>query len=279
MIKTSKGMLYRDTPIEDYTKRWGLCVKREDLSCPPPGPPFSKTRGVYARVSSREENLIGVLDTFHSQAGQAVARACSLLGKRCINFYPAYKRDLTDIHDCQSSPLRRPQILAKSLGAEMHGLRAGRSCILYHAAKRITEHAGGYIMPNALKLHESVTETSREVTRRCLDFDYVLVAISSGTIAAGVLKGLNELSGGDPPPLILHMGYDRSEESTTRYIEKEAGCSLSKRSILINEKYSYKDKSKAGEDPDWACNEYYDLKAFRWWRANPVANTLMWNIG
>ena len=59
----AQGMLRQNTPVDDYRDEYGLWVKREDLSCLPPGPAFSKTRGVYARVASRKESVIGVLDT------------------------------------------------------------------------------------------------------------------------------------------------------------------------------------------------------------------------
>src|SRR5262245_18825104 len=91
MRNVAGGMILKGTPIEDHRKAYGLYVKQEDLSCPPPGPPFSKTRGVYARVNNRPEKVIGVLDTSHSQAGWAVARACQILGKQCLNFYPEFK--------------------------------------------------------------------------------------------------------------------------------------------------------------------------------------------
>ena len=174
------GMLRENTPIEDYREEYGLWVKREDLSCVKPGPPFSKTRGVYQRVKSREEKIIGVLDTFHSQAGHAVARACQILGKKCINFYPEYKND---------PGWRDPQDRAVELGAELVGLPAGRSCILFHAARKYVEGLGGYMMPNALKLEESVEETAKEVDVLERFYDRVIIPASSGTMAAGVIKG------------------------------------------------------------------------------------------
>src|SRR5262245_58591009 len=103
-------MLRSGTPVEHWPE-YGLYVKREDLACPPPGPPFSKTRGVYAHVKSRREEVIGVLDTYHSQAGHAVARACEILGKQCWNFYPEFKHE--------PGP-REPQYRAFKLGAELY---------------------------------------------------------------------------------------------------------------------------------------------------------------
>ncbi len=273
------GMLRAGTPVEDFTSECGLWVKREDLACVRPGPQFSKTRGVYARIASRPEELVGVLDTFHSQAGHAVARACQVLGKKCLNFYPEYKG---------TPGPRDPQRAARSLGADLFPLPAGRSCILYHAARKEIEQRGGYMMPNALKLSESVDETAREVP---LDFEewkdvgdgprpaWVILPASSGTIAAGVVKGF-----GATTDFIVHLGYSRSEKEVRRYIEDASGVvGIGERLIVIDEKYSYKDVARSGPTPPWPCNEYYDLKAFRWWMSvdqdSYGGDVLFWNIG
>ena len=264
------GMLRTNTPVQDYKKEFGLLVKREDLACPPPGPPFSKTRGVYARVKSRPEKVIGVLDTYHSQAGHAVARACQVLGKKCVNFYPVYKAD---------KGLREPQKRSQALDASLVGLPAGRSCILFHAAKKLTAELDGYMMPNALKLDESVDETAREVDLGTRP-SWVIIPASSGTIAAGVIKGF-----GDTTNFIIHLGYSRSHDTVRKYIEESSGVKgIGKRLIIIDEGYQYKDKAKDGPTPPWPCNEYYDLKAFRWWMQNRDKyqlnnNTLFWNVG
>jgi len=257
------GMLREGTPIEDYRKEFGIWVKREDLSCPYPGPPFSKTRGVYERVKSRPEKLIGVLDTYHSQAGHAVARACQILGKDCVNYYPEYKNE---------PGWRNPQDRAKELGAELVGLKAGRSCILFHQARKQTEEREGYMMPNALKLEESVTETAKEVPD--LNYDQIIIPASSGTMAAGVIKGF-----GRDVKYIVHLGYSRSEDAVRKYIQEKSGVTGTEIQI-VDEGYSYKDKAKEGKTPPWPCNVYYDLKAFRWWLANRnTKSTLFWNIG
>lgn len=259
-------MLRANTPIEDYRKEYGLWVKREDLACFPPGPPFSKTRGVYARIASRPETLIGVLDTYHSQAGHAVARACQVLDKRCLNFYPEFKHE--------PGP-REPQIRAQKLGAELYGLPAGRSAILFHTARKETEARGGYMMPNALKLGESVAETAKEVPQSQF-FDWVLIPASSGTIAAGVILGF-----GTDTRYLVHLGYSRSQEQVRRYLIEQSGLADAEIEI-IDEGYAYKDVAKDGETPPWPCNVYYDLKAFRWYQSNRkryAGNILMWNVG
>lgn len=263
----AQGMLRENTPVEDYTRQYGLFVKREDLSCLKPGPPFSKARGVYARVKSRPEKLIGVLDTSHSQAGHAVARACQILGKECVNFYPKYKAD---------TELREPQLRAKELGARLVDLPAGRSCILYHAARKQIEALNGYIMPNALKLDESVTETAKECDKS-LKPSLVIIPASSGTIAAGVIKGF-----GVGPKYLVHLGYSRSINEVERYLREQSG--VSKADIqLVDEGYAYNNTARQGETPPWPCNVYYDLKAFRWWIRNQQSfngmKTIFWNIG
>lgn len=266
MTATSKGMLRSGTPIEDYRDRYGLWVKREDMSCPPPGPPFSKTRGVYAHLSLIEADTIGVLDTYHSQAGHAVARACQVLGKQCINYYPEFKYE--------PGP-RKPQLAARSLGAELKPLPAGRSAILFHQARKDVTSLGGYMMPNALKIPESVTETARE-TPTDGTYDWVIIPASSGTIAAGVVRGMGEY-----PKYLIHMGYSRSRNELESYIHEKSGIPDA-RLILVDESYSYRDKAREGDTPPWPCNEYYDLKAFRWWMSHRWAykgGILFWNVG
>lgn len=279
-------MIVQGTPVE-YYRHHNLLVKREDLSCLPPGPPFSKTRGVYAHIAKRPERVIGVLDTYHSQAGHAVAEACSLLGKQCVNFYPKYKADPEFV-------LRPQQAAAEALGACVLPLQAGRSAVLYHGAKKrlVSEWPDSYMMPNALKLPEMVEETAAEVARTIpmLDDDWlkghdpILIAISSGTIAAGVIRGFYD-AGLVNHPFLLHMGYSRSEKQVLSYIlEKVDRMHTDKcmKITLINEGYAYKDqaKLKEGDMPEWPCNSYYDLKAFLWWKkARMDATALMWNIG
>lgn len=273
-------MLTFNTPLDDHFDEFGLMVKREDLSCPPPGPPFSKTRGVFAHIKNRPEEVIGVLDTYHSQAGHAVAQACALMGKTCINFYPDFKHE--------PGP-RAPQHHALSLGAQLQPLKAGMSAVLYNQAKaKLRLIHDSYMMPNALKLPEMVEETAAEVARTlehrrgCGLSDHfpVLIAISSGTIAAGVIRGFHEAGMGDRQ-FILHMGYDRSEDQVLEYIRERSGVKGAW-ITLVNEGYAYKQKAKPGPDPLWPCNPYYDLKAFRWWMAKGRAEhgeALMWNIG
>lgn len=281
-----------------------IAVKREDLCSPLPGPSFSKIRGVMAHIATRPEPVIGVLDTYHSKAGWAVAYCCRVLGKRCVNFWPRYKKD-----DGPGWYLpRKPQQMARELGAQPVALTAGRSAVLYHAAKKSLRDAYGdeaYLMPNALKLPESVTETAAEVWRT-LDttalltagaqacwVKNVVISVSSGTIAAGVLRGFAthprfRVDGGEPlPTFVLHAGYSRSRKAVFDYLAKAGGPAITRaldRAACVDEGYQYKDAYKPTTDEQRApfpCNPYYDAKAWGWMmtKGQMLNDVLFWNVG
>jgi len=255
-----------NTPVS-YHDNLGLYVKHEEQCCPG-GPNFSKTRGVFVHVKSRPEPLIGVLDTSHSQGGWAVARACSLLGKQCRLFYPKFKADTSNV-------LKPQQAAARSLGAELVPITAGRSAILYNRVRKSVD----YMMPNALKLPESVAETAAEVARTAIpnDINAVLVSASSGTIAAGVIRGLEDRA----VAIIVHLGYSRPIDPLRRYLAKMVGWDAGP--TIIDEEYEYKDVAHSDfTPPDFPCNQHYDLKAWRWWvreGQDRYGKALFWNIG
>lgn len=277
------------TPLETYAIRGvPVLVKREDLCCPLPGPAFSKMRGVYAHIAKRQERIIGVLDTYHSQAGWAVAYACSLLGKTAINYWPHYAKEAPGV-------LRPPQQRSRDLGAQLVSLPAGRSFILYHQAKADLLTAAPpsevYMMPNALKLPESVTENAAEFARTPLPEDAeIVISISSGTVAAGVLRGLAERGQGETS-VVLHMGYSRSISATKAYIQQAVGLPLNWSSIsIVDQGYAYGDA--VDMSIPFPCNKYYDAKAWAWLSITGVAESrsdlsghrsgrpvVFWNIG
>lgn len=274
----AKSPLHNGTPIEKVEGWDRVWVKREDLSSPLPGPSFSKIRGVYARISRRPESTIGVLDTFHSKAGWAVSYICSILGKQCVNFYPRYKED--------GDSLRPQQEMAKSFGAELHPLTAGRSAILYHRAAKEMQARGGYLMPNALKLEETVEECANEVHRTAglKEFEHLVISVSSATIATGVMKGFQQA--GLRPKVWLHKGYDRSTDSMRQYMAHYQPEGWKFPIEIIDEGYAYKDQAREGDfrTPPFPCNPYYDLKAWRWLDREGIqkmgeGRILFWNIG
>lgn len=291
-------MLINDTPVEvHHVNGVPIHVKREDLCAPYPGPMFSKMRGVVAHIKSRPEQVIGVLDTLHSKAGWCVSYVCQQLGKQAVNYWPRYKDDPKDVQ----FP-RQQQREAFALGAKLVTLKAGRSAILYHTAKKhLKEHfgEGAYLMPNALKLLESITENAAEATRTALavqagtsspvlpDEGTLVISISSGTVAAGVLKGFAVAGILKDYDVVLHMGYSRSIDASRAYIEKMSGLDLSD-VRFIDEGYGYADKVDEGwmkEHCPFPCNPYYDGKLWKWLNIPDVTASLadkpvvMWNIG
>jgi threonine dehydratase len=269
-------MLVNGTPIE---KHEGVWVKREDLSCGEPGPPFSKMRGVIEHIAARPEKVFGVLDTYHSKAGWAVAYACKKLRRKCINFYPVYKADGLD------APLRAPQVRSQKLGAQLCPVPAGRSFILYNQARaQLKEMSpGAYLMPNALKLAESIEATAHEVEAsakqiRRVRIAHVIVSISSGTIAAGVLIGLDRIK--TYPTIWLHEGYSREERLVLQYLA-ESGVPVDRFKIeIVDEGYAYKDTAPEEVTAPFPCNKWYDLKAWAWLKERDLGGpTLFWNVG
>lgn len=278
-------MIVNNTPLETYDLcGFPILVKREDLCSPLPGPSFSKMRGVIAHLKSRPEQVIGVLDTYHSKAGHAVAYACEHLGKKCVDYWPRYKAD--------GNGVRLPRLQqqrALDLGADLVPLQAGRSAILYHSArKHLAEgYSDSYMMPNALKLPESITENSAEALRMVSllpSKGILVISISSGTVAAGVLKGFAYMGLLNSYRVFLHMGYSRSREATKAYIEKSASIRLGSNVMIIDEGYGYADAAPKEASAPFPCNPYYDLKTWHWLGkggkfllgTDPL---IFWNIG
>lgn len=282
----SQSPIIDNTPVLSYDLNGRtILVKREDLCSPAPGPGFSKTRGVWAHIRNRPEPVIGVLDTLHSKAGWCVSQLGTALGKKVVNYWPRYKSDPAD-----GFP-REQQRFSSSFGAEMVALPAGRSFILYHKARADLQARfgqDGYMMPNALKLPESVTENAAETMRTLPllpDRFNLVVSISSGTVAAGVLRGLGEAKMLDRVTVWLHSGYDRPDGAVREYVQEKA--QMTERGIrnvrIVREGYNYADRAPATARAPFPCNPYYDLKAWHWMGQNlhllDDQPTVFWNIG
>lgn len=284
-MTTNGALLELNTPVETYDV-FGhkVLVKREDLCCPEPGPSFSKLRGVVAHIAKRKEPNIGVLDTYHSKAGWAVAYTCAALGKACYNYWPRYTADPDGV-------LRSQQAVARGMGAELVALKAGRSAILYHAAKADLKarfgNEGGYMMPNALKLPESVTENAAEFDRtypHLPEQGTLVISISSGTVASGVVKGL-ALHRDLDYDVVFHMGYSRSIDAVREYISQMSGVPWQRGWRIVDEGYNYADAAKDITAP-FPANPFYDLKAWKWLSKPGILDELsvrgpvvFWNIG
>lgn len=272
-------MLVNNTPIEIHGIGYPVHVKRDDLCSPYPGPSFSKIRGVVEHIRNRPEEVIGVLDTAHSKAGWAVSYVCRHLGKRCVNYWPRRVSEGPNPRHFQQE--------AEKNGARLVELKAGRSSVLYHQARKHLRDVIGesYLMPNALKLPESVAANAEEA-RRTLDNPLmprtgtVVISISSGTVAAGVMLGLRSAK---DLRFILHMGYSRSQDATRAYIESCAPGTPWDRVTFVDEGYGYADSAKPSILPcPFPTNPFYDGKAWRWLTKDaPYFTTpvIFWNIG
>jgi len=272
------NLVVSNTPWEVY-KIDGVPVhvKREDLCCPPPGPSFSKIRGVKAYLEEvPNDTVVGVLDTIHSKAGWGVAYVCNALGLECVDFYPVYKHEPWET-------VRPIQAKAKELGATLYPMKAWRSSVMYGRAKKILDKMAddrALMMPNALKLQATVDATAEEV-RLYTPQEWMsgtwIVSISSGTIAAGVLKGLG---GNDNVCVIAHMGYSRSSDYARKYMIDMAKGDVPSDILIIDEGYEYTDSVK--ESCPFECNKFYDLKAWKWLKgvvASIDQPVIFWNIG
>jgi len=266
---SSKNPIVKGTPIERHEGTW---VKREDLCCPD-GPHLSKMRGIWPHIKNRDEKIIGVLDTYRSWGGWATAFCCNLLGKQCVAFYPRYTKP---------RDWGRSQQNANRLGAEIKPLEAKRSVVM-RARARENLYSGGYMMPNAMKLSETVIETAKEVHRtNTKKFDTIVIPIGTGTIASGVIKGLAEK--GEKPLIILSLGYTRTPNSLLNYIQQFTEVEDAYIEI-IDQGYKYNTPESKLPDLEmrFPAHRHYEQKAWQWimTKKNRIGKgkILFWNIG
>lgn len=273
-------MVVDNTPWEIHKiKNRTIHVKREDLCCPYPGPSFSKIRGIEKYIKNRLNNEIhspdhfGVVDSIHSKAGWGVSYVCHELKIPCTVFYPILKSEKLELRPFQKE--------CEKLGAELISLPATKSAVLWYQARKIFQekYNNGELLPTGLKLQETIRQTAREViinTPRLFLRGTWIVSVSSGTIAAGVIQGLDCL--GFRGKFIAHMGFSRSIPGMMKYLRQF--CFGHFDIQIVDEGYAYKDKIEF--KAPFPCNSYYDLKAWKWLNENlgqlksPI---IFWNIG
>ena len=281
-------------PVRDNTP-WelheGVWVKREDLSCPHPGPMFSKVRGVWDTLmkvthpSNRfPATTVGVVDSRHSKAGWGVAYLASKLPwpVKVVVYYPHFKDEPTGF-------IRTAQANAAQFGAELVPMPGGvMSAVLFNQARKLlgVRDPLAYMFPNGLKLPQSVAHTARELRdtlpEGSRDKNAVwVVSASSGTLSAGVCLGLQE-SPGNMPEIVVHLGYSRPEHSVSEYLRKH-GVYAQNHIHFVDERYGYSDLVTTA--CPFPCNPYYDRKAWKWIQENQEHPLLagkrvyFWNIG
>jgi hypothetical protein len=267
-VGRGEPFIAKGTPVhEAHCGRRRVLVKREDLCCPFPGPCFAKIRGVMARMTK----VIREAEKLFSFS--------AMTGHHSVTYYPKFKADGVQLRDAQR--------MAEIWGSELVPLAAGRSAILYHRARSRAREKNGieYLFPNALKLEETVDETADEVERtpEVAKVANVVVPASSGTIAAGVLMGLERL--GWEGTVWVHLGYSRSILAVEKYIIGMACREFDRSPItlkIVDEGYGYRDSSRARVA--FPCSPYYG-KARNWLEGCDDARgafdggCLFWNIG
>ncbi len=282
-------MLRHNTPLEFH--RCGeldVLVKRDDLCCDPPGPALAKIRGVVPHLMKRSEDVIGVLDTRCSRGGWAVAYVAKQLGKRCFNFFPQYKHEPPMYAPTE---LRVSQRHANELGAQCISVPAGRSNVMFYQARAMLRDlapgAMTYMMPNALKMEETISGNAEEARQTVLtnELTTLVLPVGTGTIAAGVLLGLQQADILEYLDVVLYEGYSRPEERVLGYIEKATGLTLDRsRTTVVDEGWKY--GTEQHHPVPFPASTRYEAKAWNWLasgRAQAVideaSRVLFWNSG
>lgn len=273
-------IIVENTPVEKYIiQDKTIFVKREDLSCVPPGPPFSKMRGLMKVLKGLKQQgitTIGYTETSISMAGWGVAYGCFILGLQCILFDPQYKNTppLLSYHRKQW----------KKFNAKIIPLKAGMAKVNWNISRReLKKESNSILLPLGLPFLETIEETTKEVVRTRqagIDPNTIIVNVGSGTIAAGIIKGFEDKK------VYGIMGR-------TGNVKKKL-LNILKKSSIINQGLFNKTVDFELIDPCWEyterseiscpfpCHPFYDLKAWQWLMENieklesPI---LFWNIG
>jgi len=281
-------MLIDPTPVEKHNvSDIDIYVKREDLCTPPPGPTFSKMRGLLKRLQLLKDKgyeTVGYTESSISMAGWGVAWLAPKVGMKAVIFDPQYVESNTEPH---LKILEYHRFKWKELGAEIVPIKAGMVKVNYHICKAILneKYPKSIMLPLGLPFEETIDETARVARWYNGHFKTVVVCIGSGTICAGLIRGM-------PQADIFGVmsrspGSDKAAALKCVRIFEKAGvlqAGLFGREkpgfAIIDDKWKYTDPSKV--EAPFPCHPYYDLKAWEWLIKNitkfeqPI---LFWNIG
>lgn len=277
-------MIVNNTPIEQYTVKGRVIhVKREDMCVEPPGPPFSKCRGLYEHMVNLKKqgfDTVGYAESAISMAGWGVAYFAKMLDMKAVIYDPQYRREtprLLELHR-QEWAKYDPVIV---------GVPAGRTKVNFHIAKKHLWKQYGFksvMIPIGLRVPETVDATGEEWVRTMKTFspDVTVVPVGSGTIFSGIIKYAKENDG----KLIGVMCYTGSIGRKSKSVFSKAGKSpLSLMPPAVNVRFvdpGWEYTEYATTQCPFPCNEYYDLKAWDWLVNNLDSlkgNILFWNIG
>lgn len=279
-------MILNNTPVEkvyldDRTK---VLVKREDLCTRPPAPPFSKMRGVMVHLANLKRigiETVGYVETSISMAGWGVAWACKELGLKAVIFDPQYKEG----NELPLHTLHRQKWRENGVN-HIRPIKAGMARVNWNIARKImaAEYPNSVLLPLGVPFEETVTETAKEAeqTIRTYKPRSIVIAVGSGTIAAGVWKGVKESGmeihvhgvacrNGDMKRKLKSI-FDKSKI----FFPIRNGATFT----LHNPEWEYTQPSLFPQP--FPCHPYYDLKAWEWlvYNTSKLPQPLMfWNIG
>ncbi len=281
-------MIKNNTPIEKYNVDGNdVFVKREDLCTQPPGPPFSKCRGLYAKLKKLKRKgitTVGYAESSISMAGWGVAWMAKELGMKAVIFDPQYVGKAPDL-------LIKHRTKWKKFGADIVPVDAGRTKVNYYIGKKYLDENNKYknentaMLPIGLRVPETVDATVEEWKRTMQSFkpDITIVPVGSGTIFAGIIKAA-EKDNGDLIGVMLYTG-NKIKKFKNIYIKSgKFPGSLNPPKVnvkLVNPGWEYAQFSNV--ICPFPCHRYYDLKAWEWLIANiddlNYKKILFWNIG
>ena len=280
--------MIQDTPIEKY--KWNgqeILVKREDLACPPPGPPFAKPRGLELRLFSLKAKgvkTVAYCDTSVSMGGFAVAYFAKNLGLKSVIFYPHYKDGLP--RDNQTFQ----KMKWKDFGAEIIPLENPNRLMInwYRARKELARlYPDAIMLPQGLPFPETVQEVAKQVKKDKEVFKsikLIIICAGSGTMAAGVIRGLSEISA-NPKVYGILVSPKSNAEMKKKILKmaeiQDSGLFASPINLeIVDPGYEYTQKEEC-ECP-FPSNSHYDRKAWKWMNDNISKleqQILFWNIG
>ena len=263
------------TPIE---KIGDIFVKREDMACPSPGPPFGKVRGLFPvlkKLKQKGYKVISYTDTSISMAGWGISYFCKKLDLKSVIFYPQYK----ELRHNQEEYIKKWE----TFGAEIIPLdKPNRQSINFHRAKKrfMDLYKDGIMLPQGLPFEETMENVAEEISKDPKSYEKIksiVVSVGSGVMLSGIIRGISSL--GLSPDIIGIFVAPKSIKVMTDRINKFVGNEYNNL-ILKETTYEYTDKEEM-EIP-FPCNPYYDAKAYKWIKDNEKtikSPVLFWNTG
>lgn len=275
-----------NTPIEKYQIDGGeIFVKREDLCSIPPLPPFAKVRGLYAhlvKLKSLGISVVGYTETSISMAGVGVSVIAKELGVRAVIFNPVYKEEQEVLTFHRSK--------WKEFGADIIDIKAGMAKVNYHISRKLLLEEYGncaIMLPLGIPFSETVDEVAKEfIISKCDRFKTIVICVGSGTMAAGVLKGIR-LANANVDVFGVLCRMTKRLSTKRSLILAHAGIVIGGDFFYLID-FGYEYTQKVDIDCPFPSNNFYDKKAYKFLAENRKVGynknkfkepILFWNIG